>query len=200
MSETPAETVKRAATLMRQRAEAASRGPWKSWIEGRDHWGGDSIIATEDRDPGSGDIYVNVGEGYHAKREADQDYIAGMHPLVGMAVAGWLESLDGIEWSEHHSYSDDLMYALKLACAYLPAGIPMWTHDLRQEHERRGFPVLPSMPGARGHNALDDAREVKYRYERLQAQAAPRTGLGKVQEAVRRSRGGDPPVQVRGFA
>jgi hypothetical protein len=42
-----------------------------------------------------------------------------MHPLVGLAVAGWLESLDGIEWSEHHSYSDELMHALKVARAYL---------------------------------------------------------------------------------
>jgi hypothetical protein len=50
---------------------------------------------------------------------ADAEYIAGMHPFVALAVAGWLESLDGIEWSEHHSYSDELMYALKVARAYL---------------------------------------------------------------------------------
>lgn len=29
---------------------------------------------------------------------------------------------------------------------------------------------------------------------------APQTGLGKAREAVRRARGGDAPVQVRGFA
>ena len=119
MSESPAETVMRAATLMRERAEAASRGPWKSWQEGRDHRGGDSMIATGDSHPGSGDLYVQVGSGYHAKWEADQDYIAGMHPFVALAVAGWLESLSGIEWSEHHSYSDELMHALKTARAYL---------------------------------------------------------------------------------
>lgn len=103
-------------------------------------------------------------------------------------------------WADFAAYDHVVLCQLWGRMIDLPAGIPMWTHDLRQEHERRGFPVLPSMPGARGHNALDDAREVKFRYERLQAQAAPRTGLGKVQEAVRRSRGGDPPVQVRGFA
>jgi hypothetical protein len=87
----PAETIRRAAKLMRERAEAASKGPWRSYIEGRDHWGGDSIIGTPDRDPGSGDLYVHVGDGYHGKWEADQDHIAGWHPLVALAVADWLD-------------------------------------------------------------------------------------------------------------
>ena len=50
----------------------------------------------------------------------------------------------------------------------LPTGIPMWTHDLRQEVERLGVAKeLPAMPGAREHNALDDAREVRFRHQWL---------------------------------
>lgn len=51
-----------------------------------------------------------------------------------------------------------------------PEGIPMFTHDLKQEAERRGNPDLPAMPGVAEHNALSDAREVKYRAEWLAAQ------------------------------
>jgi hypothetical protein len=89
--ESPAVTLRRAASLLKERASAASKGPWKSWQEGRDHEGGDSMIGTKDRDPGSGDLYVQVGHGYHDKWEADQDYIASVHPLFGAAVAGWLD-------------------------------------------------------------------------------------------------------------
>lgn len=49
------------------------------------------MIGTEDVNPGSGDIYVSVGRGYHTKWEADQDYIASMNPRVGLALADWLE-------------------------------------------------------------------------------------------------------------
>jgi len=47
----------------------------------------------------------------------------------------------------------------------------MFTCDLKQEAERLGNPELPSMPGVTEHNALSDAREVRYRAEWLAAQA-----------------------------
>jgi hypothetical protein len=53
----------------------------------------------------------------------------------------------------------------------LPEGVPMWTHDLRQEAERLGVAgLMPGMPGAAGHNALDDAREVLWRLGWLRGQ------------------------------
>jgi hypothetical protein len=112
--ESPSAFLLRAASAMRERAQAASEGPWKSWQEGRDHRGGDSMIATGDSHPGSGDICVNVGKGYHAKWEADQDYIAGMHPLVALAVAGWLEA-EGKRAAEIDGHEGEPVYALMLA-------------------------------------------------------------------------------------
>ena len=53
-----------------------------------------------------------------------------------------------------------------------PGGIPMWSHDLKQECDRLGNPQLPQLPGATAHNALDDAREVLYRLKWLREHAA----------------------------
>jgi hypothetical protein len=53
-----------------------------------------------------------------------------------------------------------------------PKCVPMFTCDLKQEADRLGNPELPSMPGVTEHNALSDAREVKFRAEWLAAQAS----------------------------
>ena len=51
----------------------------------------------------------------------------------------------------------------------LPYCVPMRTNDLAQEVERRGlWHEVPQMPGVQSHNALSDARELKYRYEYLE--------------------------------
>jgi hypothetical protein len=90
ITETPAAQLRAAAKLMRERAEAASDGPWFSWIEGRDGHGEESFVGTP-----RADLYVSVGmhgEGAHERWQADQDYIATMHPIVGAALADWLEA------------------------------------------------------------------------------------------------------------
>jgi hypothetical protein len=48
-----------------QRCEAATPGPWRSFVEGRDHVGGESFVRTEGED-----IYL-IGASV-----ADQDFIA----------------------------------------------------------------------------------------------------------------------------
>jgi hypothetical protein len=48
-----------------RRCNAASPGPWKSYVEGRDHFGGDNFIMT-----GEEDIY------FHTVGVPDQDFIA----------------------------------------------------------------------------------------------------------------------------
>ncbi|MEU5838805.1 hypothetical protein ABZ820_34790 [Streptomyces diacarni] len=42
------------------------------------------------------------------------DYIAAMGPAVGLALAGWLESLAGIDVSEHHPLPDEYQHALTI--------------------------------------------------------------------------------------
>ncbi len=76
-AETPAETLRRAAALMRQRAEAASCGPW--------------IVESD----GDGNLWIQdpvaplacIGEEEDASTRADAEYIAAMHPGVALAIA-----------------------------------------------------------------------------------------------------------------
>jgi hypothetical protein len=66
-------------------------------------------------------------------------------------------------WAWYAAYDHVVLCQLYGPMISLPAGMPMWTNDLKQEAVRRGDPHLPAMPGVRSHNALDDAREVQYR-------------------------------------
>ncbi|MCW5716728.1 MAG: hypothetical protein KIS68_02740 [Bauldia sp.] len=50
---------------IRRRCDEATPGPWASWVEGRDHWGGDDIIQTAGED-----IYP------YGATVADKDFIA----------------------------------------------------------------------------------------------------------------------------
>ena len=53
-----------------QRAEAASPGPWRSRIEGRDHHGGSNVITTGGDDNGGEDIELS------GLADHDQDFLA----------------------------------------------------------------------------------------------------------------------------
>jgi hypothetical protein len=75
-------------------------------------------------------------------------------------------------WAWYGAYDHVALCQLWGSMISLPKGIPMWTHDLKQEAERLGNPELPSMPGVVEHNALDDAREVRYRRNWLREQEA----------------------------
>ena len=55
---------------IRRRCEKASAGPWKSYVEGRDHWGGDSFILTGDGENRGEDLYIS------GATNDDQDFIA----------------------------------------------------------------------------------------------------------------------------
>lgn len=60
-------------SAMKARIVATTPGPWVSYFEGRDHWGGSSFIQTATQD-----IYISA-EDYAGGRGhfcADQDFIA----------------------------------------------------------------------------------------------------------------------------
>lgn len=46
--------------LILARAEASLGAPWQSFVEGRDHWGGDGFIRTGGLDDASPDVYVTL--------------------------------------------------------------------------------------------------------------------------------------------
>ena len=90
----PAEIMRSAATMMRERAEAASPGPWHQMCMGSD---GCQVL-------NDGHLRERKHVAWSGRKEwkadhADAEYIASMHPLVALAVAGWLNetALDAAE-------------------------------------------------------------------------------------------------------
>lgn len=55
---------------IRDRASRARPGPWRSYIEGRDHWGGDHFIMVGEEGLNQIDLYISPW------RAEDQDFIA----------------------------------------------------------------------------------------------------------------------------
>jgi hypothetical protein len=59
---------------MERRAQAASKAPWQSFIEGRDHWSGDDFIRIGGLDDDEKDMYVSRER--TPASDADLDFIA----------------------------------------------------------------------------------------------------------------------------
>lgn len=121
VTESPAELLRRAAALMRKRAEAATPGPWERPLDTRSksivgaalpddeepHSWKDGIIPEEfSKYPGYSNRYAGQREriviaqcpiwsdhSHERKRNGrDLEYIASMDPRVGLALADWLEN------------------------------------------------------------------------------------------------------------
>lgn len=111
-----AQRLRDAAKTLRERAEAATPGPWRAMEH--DNYPGDEGVALLGSAPtvtGSHMIgYFHVGE--QAQMEADGALAATMHPGVALALAQVLESLafdrevndeiDGRTWSELLAVAD----------------------------------------------------------------------------------------------
>lgn len=74
-----AEVLRRAAALMRERAEAATPGPWTCF--------GDHLVWPSEKGPAANDpILAMVGPDH----DDSSEHIASWHPAVALAVADWL--------------------------------------------------------------------------------------------------------------
>jgi hypothetical protein len=107
-----AETLRRAARLMRERAEAATCVfPWRA--EGRD------VTATQDYDGFDPDW--NMGFTLAAcMRQDEAEHIASWHPLVALAVADLLDKLAWLHDVAPEALGVDITgRVLKVARAYL---------------------------------------------------------------------------------
>ena len=62
------------------RCAAATPGPWRSWIEGRDHTSGDSVITSR-----AHDIYLSPPPSHAAPH--DQDFIAAARQDIPRLIA-----------------------------------------------------------------------------------------------------------------
>ncbi len=110
MPETPADTIRRAATLMRQRAQAATPGPWHI---------GNAVNPTTPCNihtfPGAQPIADDVGW-------LDAEHIAAMHPDVAALIADWLafEALRLDETAADAAADESRgIYALDISRTYL---------------------------------------------------------------------------------
>lgn len=84
MSESPAESLRRAAEKMRGYANAATEGPWSTGRSGLSVW----------VESASGDLFVaDVGDQGNEFAEADGAFIAAMHPGVALLIADQWGSL-----------------------------------------------------------------------------------------------------------
>ena len=96
-----ADTLRRAAALLRERAEKATRGPWQTATE-IDGWraGRRTVV----RGPGSRVVTVGQTRTHHSEGEENVAYIATMHPGVGLALADWLQlEADRLGWLENYA-------------------------------------------------------------------------------------------------
>ncbi|KIF66293.1 hypothetical protein HY68_36950 [Streptomyces sp. AcH 505] len=84
------------------------------------------------------------------------------HQVIANEVRDFIQATDTAEpqlWADYGAYDHVALCQLWGTMMQLPAGVPMWTHDLRQEIERLGVDPagLPSQESG-VHNALADAR------------------------------------------
>lgn len=88
--ESPADLIRRAAALMRQRAEAAAAGPWSAnrhWIGTEEHWRINGPVMGRESALIAGGFN---GGGVHT--EGDARHIASWSPVEAHAGAGVLEA------------------------------------------------------------------------------------------------------------
>ncbi|MFJ9909410.1 3'-5' exoribonuclease domain-containing protein [Streptomyces sp. NPDC101152] len=95
-------------------------------------------------------------------------------PQIATEVKQFIRSFPAPKlWAWYASYDHVALVQLFGRLSDMPAGIPMWTNDLRQECERLGNPPLPEQPEGE-HNALADARHNLVRARALAEVAARR--------------------------
>jgi hypothetical protein len=116
VTEHAAETMRRAAALMRERAGGCEPRRW--------HWEALGEKRYPQRVSSDGNVAL-IAETFidPAHRPYEAEHIASWHPLVALAVAEWLETeaqLHGIRG--HNSGEGHTFQALKVARAYLGDG------------------------------------------------------------------------------
>ncbi|HLU97395.1 MAG TPA: 3'-5' exoribonuclease [Thermobifida alba] len=82
-------------------------------------------------------------------------------------VREFIQATPDVElWAWYGAYDHVVLCQLWGAMVDLPPGVPMFTHDLKQECARLGNPPMPEQAEGQ-HNALADARHVKVMAEHL---------------------------------
>lgn len=110
-----AEVLRRAAALMRERAEAACPGRWVALVDG-------VYVGPEWDDNGWLSYDAQVVEDYENQRAEpapDMEHIASWHPAVALAVADWLAAVANDQNVDFDLVNGEGFSALAVARAYL---------------------------------------------------------------------------------
>lgn len=91
-----ADKLRQAAKVLRERAESATPGPWEAYRRNHPLYG--PIFGLHNIDPVADLIDGDVVESQDVAA-GDVDYIATMHPGVGLALADWLDTVGADEWA-----------------------------------------------------------------------------------------------------
>lgn len=132
---------------------------------------------------GMKEYYRVLVDGWRAE-DCNEWVRANVIPHLGPATATRAQVADDLRdlllrdgkpeiWADYGSYDWVALCQLFGTMTDLPSGMPMFVRDLRQEIERLGTSAegLPCRPGP-GHNALEDARELRDRWLWLQQRGA----------------------------
>ena len=109
-----ADLLRRAAALMRERAEAATPGPWRFTDSEavNDVWDGGMVVVSTDADPIANvlDEWYEPDPGEPAPIN-DAEHIASWHPAVALAVADWLDATAAEHESDSGNERADAFFA-----------------------------------------------------------------------------------------
>ena len=99
-----ADILRRAAAVLRERAEAATPGPWEA-MEHDSNPGDEGVCLLGAAATVTGSHMIGY---FHVLSQAEQEangaYAATMHPGVGLAIADWLQlEADRLGWLENHA-------------------------------------------------------------------------------------------------
>lgn len=131
--EPPAGEIRRAAALLRERAEKATPGSWQHMCLGSE---GCLVLRKSGtvRERGRARV-ARFGQKEWKADHADAEFVAGMSPPVALAVAEWLDMEAHMCEVRGNSLEGHTFHALKVARAYLAeaeaeqaeAGQAAWT-------------------------------------------------------------------------
>lgn len=122
---TPVEELRAAAAKLRKRGGEATPGPWDRPLNIRYK----NVVAAAKPDDEQGKyldgrpeqvgvVMLNTwSDGTFMRKRGGRDleWIALAHPGLAEPLAAWLESWDGIDFTEDGAMLDDLQYALRIA-------------------------------------------------------------------------------------
>jgi hypothetical protein len=105
----------------------------------------------------------NVGIIAWDEKHPEYQYVCSLDQLTGQVRKFITETPSAELWADYGAHGHVVLCQLFGTMAELPAGIPMFTHELQQLWEEAGRPDLPPQPW-RAHHAMEDARWTRDAY------------------------------------